>query len=259
MTEEREGCAFVMNVSRLLGADGYVLAPGYVLRRARSTEVAFIKNTLKSMGIGLGTQREELWEMDLRDTGGHVIRLPEQEWRYFVIACKEVGEVLFRGLKVAFDLAPLELEVGFAFSIHDQGYSVVWESARLFHVLENRFFDRSFFVDVAVDDLAEITTIYAQVQQHDNSLVNIEALAQQLGQLKSLPHHSPLRFLGYFAVLESLLTHAPQPKDPYDSITRQVKKKLALLNRRFLKPIDYAPFGETTPDKIWRNGQQMCV
>ncbi len=49
------------------------------------------------------------------------------------------------------------------------------------------------------------------------------------GQLKALPHFSPLRFLGYFAMLESLLTHAPNPSDPYDSITRQVQKRRALL------------------------------
>jgi hypothetical protein len=81
--------------------------------------------------------------------------------------------------------------------------------------------------------------------------VDVQLLALQLGQLKGLPHKSELRFLGYFAVLESLLTHTPKPSDPYDSITRQVKKKLALLDHRFPHSIDYAPFGGTSADVVW--------
>ena len=76
-------------------------------------------------------------------------------------------------------------------------------------------------------------------------------MASQLGQLKRLPYHSPLRFLGYFAILESLLTHAPKPSDPYDSITRQVIKKLTLLDHRWTPKIDYTPFGDAKPEKVW--------
>jgi hypothetical protein len=36
-----------------------------------------------------------------------------------------------------------------------------------------------------------------------------------------------------------------------DRQQRQVHKKLALLNHRFRRPIDYVPFGETSPKKIW--------
>ena len=76
-------------------------------------------------------------------------------------------------------------------------------------------------------------------------------MARQLGQLKALPNYSPLRFLGYFAILESLLTHAPKPSDPYSSITRQVQKKLILLDHRWTHKINYGPFGEAKPEKVW--------
>jgi len=51
--------------------------------------------------------------------------------------------------------------------------------------------------------------------------------------------------------LEALLTHAPVPTDPYDSITRQIKKKLTLLNHLLLYPIDYSDFGAAALEKIW--------
>ena len=126
-----------------------------------------------------------------------------------------------------------------------------YKPGRLFHVLEFAPFTPSFFVDVSGADIEDIRAIYSQLQQHDAALLDIQRLAQQLGQLKEFPHQSPLRFLGYFAVLESLLTHYPKPSDPYDSITRQVKNKLALLNRRFTWAIDYGPFDGAKPETIW--------
>jgi hypothetical protein len=42
------------------------------------------------------------------------------------------------------------------------------------------------------------------------------------------------------------------PTDPYASITRQITKKLALLNHRLPVPINYGPFGGADPEKIWR-------
>jgi hypothetical protein len=76
-------------------------------------------------------------------------------------------------------------------------------------------------------------------------------VASQLVALKTLPHYSPLRFLGYFALLESMLTHLPNPEDRYDSITRQVKKKIALLNERWEPKINYGPFGGAAAEKVW--------
>jgi hypothetical protein len=57
--------------------------------------------------------------------------------------------------------------------------------------------------------------------------------------------------LGHFAVLEALLTHPPKPTDPYDSITRQVKKKLALLDHRSQPGIDYSSFAEANRETVW--------
>lgn len=154
-------------------------------------------------------------------------------------------------LKTAFDTAPVELEVGFTVvnSIGDDNTvgGVIWNEERLFHVLADARYSDSFFVNVSRSDVELTATIYSSLKKHDNRLIDIKHLAGQLSQLKALPHKSPLRFLGYFAILESLLTHAPMPTDPYDSITRQVKKKVALLNRRWDKALDYTPFDDAPP------------
>ena len=72
-----------------------------------------------------------------------------------------------------------------------------------------------------------------------------------MGDLKLLPSRSPLIFLGYFAILESLLSYPPKYRDPYDFVVRQVKTKLALLNNRFDRKIDYSIFAGAPAETVW--------
>lgn len=249
-TAEPDNFAFVMNVGRLIDAASYTLAPGHELRRARANEVAFIKETIKSLGPGPSFRYESLWEQPWPHASGPLQLLNEQEWRYFVIAFKGPNRTVSE-LGGAFDLAPLELEVGFTAVSIGTSFGTIWLPGRLFHVLEDASNNDSFFVDASASEIDEVRIIHSQLQEHDPRSVDVQGLVVQLGDLKGLPHKSVLRFLGYFAILESLLTHAPKPSDPYDSITRQVKKKLALLDHRFPRAINYALFGGAAAETIW--------
>lgn len=63
---------------------------------------------------------------------------------------------------------------------------------------------------------------------------------------------TPAKMLGYFGVVESLLSHAPKPNDSADSITRQLKRNLILLNNRMddAYKIRLDEFGGTKQDKV---------
>lgn len=241
--QEPENFAFVMNVSQLVGVSSFTLAPGHELRRATSQEVEIIRTTIARL-VPPSHMILNRWEGSYPP--GAIV-LPESEWRYFVIAFSgpngTVGD-----LGHAFDLAPLELEIAFT----RMGNAVVYNHTRLYHVLTSDWIPApSFFREVSASDIAAIQSIHSQLQDHDKKIIDIRHLVTELSQLKGLPHGSPLRFLGYFALLEALLTHVPKPSDPYDSITRQVQKKLALLTHRWSHGLDYAPFGEATHDTIW--------
>jgi len=249
-----ESYAFVMNVWHLKDAATYTLAPGHELRRARPEEILVIKDSIASRGPAPRLQYMHLWECQWPHPGGTIGFLPPEEWRYFVVAFRGSNSTAAE-LESAFDLAPVELEVGLTVVYHEfdgqVGHGVVWQPGRTFHVLDNAMYNKSFFVDVSAADIDAIQTIHRQLQEHDHRLVDVKRLATRLSQLKGLPHGSPLRFLGYFGLLESLLTHAPKPSDPYDSITRQVKKKVALLDHRWPRTLDYSPFGGASPDTVW--------
>jgi hypothetical protein len=100
-------------------------------------------------------------------------------------------------------------------------------------------------------DAEQVRKIYLKLATHDNRTLDLDRVFKLVFELMDLPRFSPLQILGYFAVLESILTHAPNPDDRYDSITRQIKQKLALLNKRWKPPLDYSAFSGLSHDKVW--------
>jgi hypothetical protein len=79
-------------------------------------------------------------------------------------------------------------------------------------------------------------------------------IVNAIGMFRSLDVNppSPAKTLGYFGVVESLLSHAPLPNDSADSITRQLKRNLVLINNRMdaRRNIGFSEFGETKPENV---------
>lgn len=252
LATKSQSFVFVMNIRSLLGSTNFELAEGVNLRRANDDEIESIKRTLKQLSPQRSTG-PAFWEESFDNESRSVRPLTKEEWRYYVLDLRRI-DATPRDLETAFDLAATEIEVGFTLFeetyVDGRASNLIWNSDRLFHVLENAKRRSDFWVEVDNSHVAEIKSIYASLQTYDDRVLDVKRLLIQLTDLKGLPHGSPLRYLGYFGILESLLTHPPKPTDPYDSITRQVKKKLTLLNRRFVRAIDYSRFA-VDPEKVW--------
>ncbi len=246
--------AFVMNVVNIVGADNITLLPGYELRRATSLEIEKIKNSLMVSGEGLLGLRDFPWEYN-RGADSKAIHLPASEQRYFVIAFQEFSQKdLF--LQYALTIARLELEIAFiagpAPTVPGRAYPcTIHNPGRLFRKLDE--FRRGLMPLLCVEqnDANDIADICDALQSHDPEVINFQRIASQLLEFETLPRYSQAKFLAYFGILESLLTHRPDPKDPYDSITRQVKKKLALLDNRWSPQLDYIAFGNVKAETLW--------
>jgi hypothetical protein len=243
-----------MNILELGGLENYELAPGHMLRHATHDESETIRNTLAHLGGAWNPLQEALWECRWPHPGGMLERLPEEQWRYFVISFEGWNDTI-SSLQGAMDVAPLELDIAFTilrYGVTPPGHAHTWNPGRLFHTLEDAQRNlATFFRSVGEAELRTIATLHASFVAHNTELIDVRRLAAQVGSLKAFPHDSPLRFLGFFAILESLLTHAPKPGDPYDSITRQVKKKMAPLDRRWSPRLDYSPFRGASPETVW--------
>lgn len=253
-----EEFAFLLNVSKLTDAEHYTLASGHRIRRARAPEIAWIREILRMFSgappLPIPDMIYETQVIREAQDRRSLQKLPESEWMYYGIEFRGTNSVLSI-LTDIFALTTSQLEIGFTVLKNVAGGHglIINNRAELFHFFQDYgAFDRSFFREVRKSDIVDIRTIYKKWESYDHNVLDLQGPLRRFNELKAIPLKSPLRFLGYFAVLESLLTHAPKVTDPYDSITRQVKKKFALLNNRFDTPIDYTKFfGSTSPETVW--------
>lgn len=246
--------SFVVNVGRLVDAESYALAEGIVLRRATEDEVAIIKPYLEMYSPVPIKGLPSIWERPLNIVSGQpVFPLPMSEARFFVISFRSPGPDR-TSLGLAYSLCRCELEIGFTVSLFPAGRGIASNPAQIHRVAAEIGMmpdPAKFFFEVSSDDVAEIVETAAELDKANPEFDDVKKFARQLAEIRLLPSYSSLLFLGYFAILESVLTHQPKPKDTIDSITRQIKKKIALLNGRFPVPLDYRPFQNTDPDQIW--------
>ncbi len=221
-----------MNVTGLSGNTEYQLAPDHVLRAANADEKAEIQKHLKSMAGG-----SALWDQ------------PNGPGYFIITTPANPADITINQLELVFALTKSEIEIGFK---KEQPAIISYKSANhFFQVLDSLRNNKTELVAATPAVAEETSSLLNQLGQASNPAFNVAFHAYRLNDIKGLPHASDLRFLAYFAVLESILTHAPKKTDPYDSITRQVKKKLALLNTRWPEKLNYATFDNKSHDKVW--------
>jgi hypothetical protein len=246
--------AFVLNVAKLAGGDTLELFPSGILRRASEEEIAFTKQILRSLFGEHFTG--SLWETRRPKSGaGKYVRLPRKRWRYYVIEFQGSNrDVEF--LEQALTIAPCGLEVGFLLSVARLERTILpvclYSAHRLFQslaALSNTGSSNARTITKA--DAEHVGAVHAKLKAHDHGILDLKNILKLVFDLQDLPRFCPLQVLGYFAVLESLLTHAPKPDDRYDSIIRQIRQKLALLNKRWNPPLDYTAFTTQKHETVW--------
>jgi len=249
--------AFVLNISRLIGGNSIEISHGLILRRAKTEEIKFVKEIMKSV---FGSQfTGTLWEDRPPKSGrGAYVKLPAKQWRYFVI---EIGDHIeeLADLEIAFTIAECDLELGLVASkmkIANRSFPVcTYRPPQLFQSLSalssRQHSEEGVGKILSKADAEHLGQVYAKLRRYDRNILDLAPVFKQLLELKDLPYFSPLQILGYFAILESILTHQPNPEDRYDSITRQITRKLALLDKRWSPHLDYSAFGSATHEKIW--------
>jgi hypothetical protein len=249
--------AFVLNVKQLVDADCIEIAPGYTLRRAQKSEIDYIKGFIsKEFGRGSSTA---IWETQSTASGKQP-KLPKRLWRYFVIEFGNDDPNLDL-LEAALTVAPASLDIGFAkLRVDVKGVirpACLYRTPSLFQslsALDLAGADRdNLLQSPGKAEGQQIRDIFQRMTAHDHTILDLDRVVELLLELKDLPRFSPLQILGYFAILESVLTHHPKPDDRYESITRQITQKLALLNGRWHPTLDYSLLGEKRHEKIWPN------
>ena len=240
------GFALLANVMRIAADAPYEVAPGVVLRKATSAEATTLRELIpltssRLLFIGARNPYETACEatvVGVGHTSYKTYELPESEWRYHVAAFEGTNEVLHRFVETTM-LTPWRLQLGVALLDASGGQLAIVGDPAQDRVLEEANTKDEVLLTLGLPEMDELRHVYSKTEAHSDSRVNLRDVMQRFGQLDAVPAQTPLRFLGYVSILESLLTHKPDPKVPYDSLTRQVRQKMLLLGRRFARPLPY--------------------
>jgi hypothetical protein len=249
--------SFVLNVSQLVNQSpdaALFVAPGHELRRAANAEVVAIKDVLTNFAAIRSFEAWRTGKTVTEDRETSLPQDPEDQWRYFIIAFEGSNSTTAE-IERTLCIAPFELKMGFTLlkeAIPSTGAPMlIYHPARLFTQVHRATHGGLPFVEVTSAAVKSLSLLHDQVRKQADEPLNLRRLTEQVLDLDALPYESPLLFLGHFAILESLVTHQPKKTDTIDSITRQVKQKVLLLNNRWQPRIDYSPFEESKPDTIW--------
>lgn len=208
-----------------------------------------------------------------RDGGGwsFVAREPE-DFRYFVVKFTGRGNGIHE-ISLAGSLLPGEAEVEFALKY--VAYAAIGftedmliPNARARSPVTNALDLHRFFLNLSgteelpsqglsrlsKDDLAHLSRLHRQIQAHDESIIALKPKLHELHVFRSIDPRSRLGLVGYMTIIESLLTHKPDPKDIHESLTKQVVSKMGLLEHRVSGGFGYQNWfpGKLGGNQIWR-------
>jgi hypothetical protein len=245
------GFGFITNLIDIKFELPLSLLPEHIFRKADSNEIRQVKEYLAKTDYFGGFK--DIYGIPyelLKIPSGNSFqfqRLPENEWKYYVITF-ENGNKTISDLQSAALL--LEKEISFDLAFMKNG-GRIWRPHALFNQLSDVNFVISDPLEMEQVDFLKIVALHTEIINLDPQYSDIMRAIQMFDSLRNLGP-SNLMVLGLFAIIESLVTHKPKPSDTGDSLTRQVKSKMPLLSRRAEAPIKYSNFfTQGNEDTIW--------
>jgi Apea-like HEPN len=101
-------------------------------------------------------------------------------------------------------------------------------------------------------DIEHLQGVVALRAKFDDAKYPVIITAIQMFRELQINPRSSVKILGYFSLIESLLSHAPSPNDSIGSITRQLQRNLTFIHNRLSDGYNLGlnEFGDMTIDKV---------
>jgi hypothetical protein len=157
--------------------------------------------------------------------------LDEADYRYIVLHSDVAPQ--FERARLAARLLEKEVPIGLQFTWEIAGASTSHAVSSSDILALTRGGDKNFVLELKETDVAAWVILLQRLLAIDAEQYPIVYRAVRLFEnLDYIPYYVPLYVLGHFSILESLLAHKPDIKDPQDSITKQLRRNVALLANR---------------------------
>lgn len=226
------------DVSDEFSAGTYDLGQGWVLRRAGQEEV---QNPIRQHMVSWASRNGHMGNFPLSmqvrrqiAENHHYNDVPPDErtlvteHRVMVAEATREDALDHEYLYKAFLISDAELKVGLFTCIKNQLQYSRWQEFVGFRTGQDAF-DR-----VPADQIPDLRKTISYMKMLESASTdagkNVAHAVSLFQQLDRLPDQTPMKQLGYFVVIEALLTHKPNPDDPNDGIVRQLKRNLRMLD-----------------------------
>lgn len=250
---------FILNLIETEGELPVEVIPQYFFNKADRDQVDLIKHWLDFLEpfhvIGVPYEKA-LIAMPGSQQGSFLYThepLPQEDWRYWVISFKgDNSEIPSLASAAALLKSGLELGFGVLYNEASAGQSFVCHSPSLLSYFQDPARFAEAVVKVSTEEVKEIGRNYFLIKNIRSQYQHITRAIHRLNTLKSLPRDSDVMVIGLFSIIECLITHSPNQSESSDSLTYQIKTKMALLTKRFERTLDHnSYFEDSTQETIW--------
>jgi hypothetical protein len=254
----KSGYAFVISHFDVRVALPAMITPTLRLERASDAQIAEIKRTVSFGPMGITHYYEHEWVPGTTDTGGtchQSVPLPRERWQYHVLTWSEWNMELLQFQKAAHLVPPGLLSYFQVITSEPFG-----QGRAVAHTFEAASIPQTYQllppeVEVLDDALLQAwrRSLSALRRLDAEKQPGIARAVDHFDRFKRLPLPDDLRILGFFMILEMLLTHNPNDKEIGDSLSHQISRKVTLIQSRLSQPLNYAAFGvDVAHVRLWK-------
>lgn len=229
----------------------------WTLRRASQDEIGQFRNelirfTAAANSLNMFPSQEMNKIRTIHKTFQYSQIKERKDWRYMVIVPNGKESILGYKMAEALKISDWDLWVEW-WSINGEinGKNVPQLGGSPFHCL--RFLTER--DDVTMTEktcFVRLKQIISWRKKFDDEKYPAIAKALRMFREQDVNRESALKHLGYFAIIESILSHAPTANDSSGSISRQLKRNLVLLHNRMEPEYNllFERFSGANPEKI---------
>jgi hypothetical protein len=268
----RSGVAFVVSHIDVDGDLPIQIIDNHIFRAASDSEISLIDSllaqALPSGSHGLWVHYKSLVKEERYEgrTSYHLEDLPRDKWKYWVIAFEGTNHKVHELEKACMLLNP-DIELGFQvyFQEPNQEGDRAGYSMMPLHLVEKYSWPESAWKNaknITTEELSNIGCYHRSIVDLPEQHGFVQHALSNFSSIRRVPFNSELLVVGYFSIIESLITHAPRLTETLDSINHQIRNKMILLRKRYSRDVQYATyFLDAKEDVLWKKlyGYRSCL
>lgn len=256
----------VLNNIEVNGKLPIEITPGYKFERANVLQVNKIKELLKErweyskFALPYEYRLEKFFDKESGNQKINRLRIPSDEWRYWVISFDDFNIDKSPNIRLAASLIDNDFDFSFNvlggalkssnspnmfFSSHAISPIIAeYLTCEYFHCLPPTIIESS--------ELQIISKLYHQIVEVKKKHKLMERALKRWERLRVQPQYSDLMIIGLFSVIECLITYKPNmDKDP--SLTKQVTTNMLEIEQHFDSKVDHADYFDLSDkEKLWK-------